>query len=185
MKHSNSFGQHRRFGKLAAIGLTAVAALGVGAHAFAHDGMRGGAGGGFMSMHGGGFGGPGAMDPERAKAFTERRVRHMAGQVGASEAQINQIVSILTAARTELAATGQARQDGRRAIAEALSKPTIDRRALEQLRQQQAQAGDRASQRMTQAMADAAEVLDPQQRQKLFELMQSRRGGRQGGAQRG
>lgn len=176
MKHFNT-SPRRRFGKIAALGFGAMAALGLASHAWAQHPGRGGD---MMGMHGGGPGGQ--MDAEKMKTFAERRIRRMTSQVGASEAQTNQIVAIMQAAQTDMAATATARQDSRRAIAEALSKPTIDRRALEQLRLQQSQVADRASQRMLQAMADSAEVLDPQQRQKLFELMQSRRGGQRGAA---
>jgi periplasmic protein CpxP/Spy len=60
----------------------------------------------------------------------------------------------------------------RQKIVAVLTQPTIDRAALEQLRQQQMQMADQASKRMTQAFADAAEVLTPAQRAKAAERMQ-------------
>ena len=52
----------------------------------------------------------------------------------------------------------------------------IDRGALEGLRSDQLQAADTASRRLTQALADVAEVLTPYQRQKLAEHVRHRRG---------
>jgi Spy/CpxP family protein refolding chaperone len=57
---------------------------------------------------------------------------------------------------------------------ELLSAPTIDRAAIERLRAEQMQATDAVSKRMSQAFADAAEVLTPEQRKKVAERMQKR-----------
>ena len=51
-----------------------------------------------------------------------------------------------------------------------LSKPTIDRVALEQLRTEGIELADTASTRLVEALADAAEVLTPEQRAELMEM---------------
>jgi len=53
-----------------------------------------------------------------------------------------------------------------------LAAPTIDRAAIEKLRAEQITLADASSKRMTQALADAGEVLNPEQRKKLAERMQ-------------
>jgi Spy/CpxP family protein refolding chaperone len=52
-----------------------------------------------------------------------------------------------------------------------LAAPTVDRGALEQLRAARMADIDQASKVMVQAMADAAEVLSPAQREKLGAMM--------------
>jgi Spy/CpxP family protein refolding chaperone len=52
-----------------------------------------------------------------------------------------------------------------------LAAPTVDRAALEQLRAARIADIDQASKVMIQAMADAADVLSPAQRQKLGAVM--------------
>ena len=55
---------------------------------------------------------------------------------------------------------------GKQALA-ITSAPTIDRAAMERLRAEQVALADSVSKRITQAFADAAEVLTPEQRQKV------------------
>ncbi len=52
-----------------------------------------------------------------------------------------------------------------------LAAPTVDRAALEQLRAARMDDIDQASKVLVRAMADAADVLDPGQRQKLGTMM--------------
>ena len=57
---------------------------------------------------------------------------------------------------------------------ELLAAPTVDRTALEQLRVAQIQSADARRRRVLQAMADAAEVLTPEQRVKAAERLKKR-----------
>jgi Spy/CpxP family protein refolding chaperone len=63
---------------------------------------------------------------------------------------------------------------------ELLSADKIDRGAIEKARAQSMRAADVTSKRYTQALADVAEVLTPEQRKTLAARMQ-RRGHRRGG----
>ena len=71
--------------------------------------------------------------------------------------------------------------DNRRQMHEALAAPTIDRTKIESLRADRMKLADAASQRMTTALVDAAEVLTPAQRADLASRFQRRRGA--GGAE--
>ena len=55
---------------------------------------------------------------------------------------------------------------------ELMAAPTLDRAAIEKLRTEQIALADISSKRVTQALADAAEVLTPDQRRKLAERAQ-------------
>ena len=57
--------------------------------------------------------------------------------------------------------------EGRRQIREALAAPTVDRSRIEAVRNEQLKLADTASKRVTDAFADAAEVLTPDQRAQL------------------
>jgi Spy/CpxP family protein refolding chaperone len=48
-----------------------------------------------------------------------------------------------------------------------LTAPTIDRSAIERLRAEQIGLAETATKRIAQALADAAEVLNPEQRRKV------------------
>jgi len=61
---------------------------------------------------------------------------------------------------------------GAQAVAELLTQPTIDRAQVEQLRVQQMQLGETASRRITQAILDAADVVNRVQRTQLAQKLQ-------------
>ncbi len=134
-----------------------------------HEGMHEGHGGRMGMMHGRGHHG---MD-------------RMLRSVGASDEQKTKIRDIFTKARADLNPDPKARQASQQKMRELLSAPTIDRAALEQLRVARVADHERASKRMSQAMADAAEVLTPEQRAKMAAKMKDRqdRMGRHHGGQ--
>jgi periplasmic protein CpxP/Spy len=101
------------------------------------------------------------------------QVEHMAKFVGASNEQKAKLTAIAQAAQADMKTLHEQAQAGRKQGLALLSASKIDRDAIEQHRQQQAQIMDKISKRMTQAMADSAEVLTPEQRSKLAERMQS------------
>ncbi len=148
--------------------------------------LAAGLGAGLAHAHGGpgGWGGwhrgDDSADPQAMQRRAEARVKWMLADVDATEAQQKKIAEIMTAAMTELRPLRQQAQDARREVTQILSRPQIDRGALEALRARQAQAMDQISRRMTQSLADAAEVLTPDQRAKLAERMEKRRGHRHG-----
>ena len=52
-----------------------------------------------------------------------------------------------------------------------MTAPTVDRTAIERLRAEQIGLAETASKRIAQALADAAEVLSPEQRRKVADWM--------------
>jgi Spy/CpxP family protein refolding chaperone len=94
-------------------------------------------------------------------------VRFALRGVGASEEQQQRVSAIATTAVDDLRPLHERHRQNREAFHAALVKPTVDRQALEELRKAEVQLADEAATRIVRAMADAAEVLTPEQRAQL------------------
>jgi periplasmic protein CpxP/Spy len=110
------------------------------------------------------------MDPAKMAEHLDRMIARIAPDATAD--QKAKLTGIFKAAFADMKSLHEQHRATRQKIVAVLTQPTIDRAALEQLRQQQMQMADQASKRMTQAFADAAEVLTPAQRAKAAERMQ-------------
>jgi Spy/CpxP family protein refolding chaperone len=157
------------------IGLLAVALLAGGAFVYAAKSHAHGAMGGqrgFMS---------GPLDPAAMDRHAERMVERFARRVDATPEQREKLTVIAKGVARDLAPLREKARNARRSGIALLKSPTIDRAALEQLRVEQLQLADATTRRMTQALADAAEVLTPEQRAKLAERFEKRMGRRQHG----
>jgi periplasmic protein CpxP/Spy len=100
-------------------------------------------------------------------AMAMAHVNRMLDQVGASADQKTRINAILKAGFEPMGAMHADMRQTHERLHAILSAPTIDRAALEQLRAAQIAKIDQVSRGMVKAMADAAEVLTPEQRAKL------------------
>ena len=139
--------------------LAAVAVLVTGsALVFAH-------GGGGM-RHG--------MDSEEMVEHLQVHVEHVLKEVDATPEQTAQIKDIVAAATKDLQALRAQHGNAHKKMHELFTAATIDRARLESLRAGHMQALDEASKRCATAIADAAEVLTPEQRKKLGEKMAKR-----------
>jgi len=137
-------------------------ATGAGVFANAQDG------GGPRCHHGHGM--HGRMNPEamrnRAEAMTDR----MLSKVDATAEQKARVKTILGGALDDLGKLHAAHRANRDAAVAALSAETIDRDRLETLRAAEMVLAGNASERLTRALADAAEVLTPEQRKTFGEM---------------
>ncbi len=104
-----------------------------------------------------------------------RHLQKMLDSVNATDAQREQIKSIMQAARADLTALHESGRTLRDQQAALLAKPSIDARAAESLRQQGMAMHDQASKRMLQARLDTAAVLSPEQRAQMASKMAQRR----------
>jgi periplasmic protein CpxP/Spy len=121
------------------------------------------------------------MDPEARADRMEYMVKRMFSSVKASDEQKTQAGAIVRKASADLRPLEEQLRQGRRAAIELLARPSIDRNAIEAQRVQQAGLREAISKRMTQTLADLAEVLTPEQRASLAKRMSERfRGGRVG-----
>jgi Spy/CpxP family protein refolding chaperone len=149
----------------------AGATLGWSDRALAHGPMMG---------HGFGFHGGGSADPAVMAKRIDAAVQWMLADVDATDDQRARIASVLKAAANDMAPLRKQHIEARRKTMELLAAPSIDRAQIESIRVQQLQLADTATRRMTQAMTDAAEVLNPDQRAKLVAKWQQHRGHRRG-----
>jgi protein CpxP len=138
--------------------ITAVIVFAAGsAIAFAH-----GMGGGWR--HGG-------MDADEMAEHLQVHVQHVLDEVDATAEQKAQVKDIVAAATKDLEALHEQHGGVHKQLHEIFTAPTIDRVKLEAVRAEHMQALDAASKRCATALADAAEVLTPEQRKTLGEKM--------------
>jgi protein CpxP len=132
------------------------------------------AGSALVFAHGGGGGWRHGMGADEMVEHFQVHVEHVLSEVDATPEQKAQIKDIVTAATKDLQALREQHGNARRQLHELFTASTIDRTRLESLRAEHLQALDAASKRCLAAMADAAEVLTPEQRAKLGEKMAKR-----------
>jgi periplasmic protein CpxP/Spy len=125
--------------------------------------------------HGGGFM-DGPADPAAIEEHADRAVRHLAIEIDATAEQQDKLRAIVKAALKDLLPLRDQLRAGHEQAHDLLTQPTIDRAALDRFRSEKLALLDRASKRITEAIGDAAEALNPEQRQKIGEFL-ARRGG--------
>jgi len=153
--------RRRFFWRAATATVIAGLATGIGTRALAY-------GGGFCGWQRDGLMGA-AVDPAALDAHLDRALKHLYVEIDATDAEKQQLAPIVKGAAQDLLPLRAKMHDARRQAIELLSQPNIDRAALETLRADQLKLAEQASQRLTQALADVADVLTPEQRQRLAE----------------
>lgn len=134
------------------------------------------AGTALVFAHGGGghHGWRGPMAAEEMADHIEHRVQYMLSDIDATEEQKAQITSIMQAAARDVHAMHDEHTAGRQQLREVLSAASVDRARLETLRTEHLRMADEASKRLLTALADAAEVLTPEQRSAVARKMEER-----------
>jgi len=113
------------------------------------------------------------------EAHADRVVRHLAIEIDATAEQQDKLRAIVHDAVKDLLPMREKVLAARATARDLLTQQTIDRAAIEKFRADQIAFHDAASKRLVQAVADAAEVLTPEQRRKISDMLP--RGGRWGG----
>ncbi len=113
-----------------------------------------------------------ATDTNRMSERAEFAAGWVLNRIDATPEQEEQVKAIVASAMGELAPLRAEHCENRQAMLDVLSQPEIDREALGQLRQSTLGLADTASSRLVTAIADAADVLTPEQRTALMEMAQ-------------
>jgi Spy/CpxP family protein refolding chaperone len=110
------------------------------------------------------------------EARADRVIRHLSIEIDATAEQQDKLRAIVRTAVKDLLPVRDKVLAARSSARELLTQQTIDRGAIERLRADQIATHDAASKRLVQAVADAAEVLTPEQRRKLSSMLPPRGG---------
>jgi Spy/CpxP family protein refolding chaperone len=117
----------------------------------------------------------GTMSQAQIEDRVDRGIRHAAIELDATPEQQEKLRAIAKAAVGDLLPMREKARAARARAAELLTRPTIDRAAIEAFRAEQMALAETASKRIAQALVDVAEVLTPEQRQKVHEFLEWRR----------
>ena len=109
------------------------------------------------------------FDPAQVDRHVERVIKHLAVEADASAEQQAKLVTIAKSAVSDLLPMRQKLQDNRAKALDLFTAGTVDRAAIEQLRGEQLALAETASKRIAQALGDAAEVLNAEQRRMLLD----------------
>jgi Spy/CpxP family protein refolding chaperone len=118
----------------------------------------------------------GQFDPARIEDRVDRGVRHLAVEIDATPEQQAKLRAIVKSAVRDLVPFREQVRTARQQAHGLLAQPNLDRAAIEKFRTDQMGLADTASKRFAQAIADAAEVLTPEQRKKIADFAAERRG---------
>jgi Spy/CpxP family protein refolding chaperone len=114
------------------------------------------------------------FDPAKFNAHVEKRVDRALTGTDATAEQKKKVSGIIEQAFTDMKPLHDQRVENRKAMAEAMQAPTVDKARIETLRQEQLKVSDQGSKRFTQALTDAGDVLSVQQRQAFFKNWSNR-----------
>jgi protein CpxP len=109
--------------------------------------------------------------------FAKRRMARFLDAAGATDAQKAQIKSTWEGLRPQLKTAREEGMKVREELRKALTAQTIDTSAVERLRKQSIALADKTSALVTQGMVASAQVLTPEQRQKVAAEMEKHHGG--------
>lgn len=112
----------------------------------------------------------GPIDPAQARERVETGVRWVLRYVDATPEQQQKVQAIAGDCVEDLLPLRERHRANKGAMHTALAGATVDRQALEQARRAELKLAEEFSSRLAAAVADAAEVLTPEQRAELAEL---------------
>ncbi len=124
----------------------------------------------FHAWHDGAFM-SGPLTPAQIDDRIDRMTKHMAIELDATADQQMKIAAIAKAAVGDLLPMREKARAAHSQAVALLTAPTVDRAAIERLRSDQIALAETASKRVVQALADASDVLTPDQRRKVADFI--------------
>ena len=121
--------------------------------------------------------------PPQIENRADRMVRHLAVEIDATNEQQEKLRTIVRGAVKDLVPMRAKAQAARERAEALLVQPNLNRSDIEAFRTEQMALADTFTKRVAQALGDASEVVTPDQRKKLDELIAvaGRRGARGAG----
>lgn len=116
-----------------------------------------------------------AATPEERAARADKATQWMLGKVDATDEQKTRIKAIVQDALKDLSQAREQHMKNRQAFVDTLAQPTVDREKLKSIRGDEMRIAESASDRMVNAIADAADVLTAEQRGKLAQMANNMR----------
>ncbi|MEO8631057.1 MAG: periplasmic heavy metal sensor [Betaproteobacteria bacterium] len=116
-----------------------------------------------------------AATPEERAARADKATQWMLGKVDATDEQKTRIKAIVQDALKDLSQAREQHMKNRQAFVDTLAQPSVDREKLKSIRGDEMRMAESASDRMVNAIADAADVLTPEQRGKLAQMADNMR----------
>lgn len=148
--------------------LGGMMAASVAVFAHGHDGARWGG----RCMHRW----HGAMTPEAMKERMAAGVDRALSRVNATDEQRLRVKTIVNEGMADMVRMRETHVANREAMLLSLAGETVDRDRLEAARRSEIELAEKASVRMSRMLADAAEVLTPEQRRSLADVLRRMRG---------
>jgi periplasmic protein CpxP/Spy len=111
----------------------------------------------------------GPFDPTQVDRHVERAIKHLAIEADATADQQAKLVAIAKGAVNDLLPLREKLQANRGQAFDLFAAGNVDRAAIERLRSEQLALVETASKRISEALGDAAEVLNPEQRRTLVD----------------
>jgi Spy/CpxP family protein refolding chaperone len=110
------------------------------------------------------------------EAHADHMVRHLSVEIDATTEQQDKLRAIVTGAIMDLMPVREKMMAARATARDLLTQQTVDRTAIEMFRADLIATHDAVSKRLVQAVADAAEVLTPEQRRRISDMLPARSG---------
>jgi periplasmic protein CpxP/Spy len=111
----------------------------------------------------------GPFDPAQVDEHVERMIKHLAVEADATADQQAKLVAIAKGAVNDLLPLREKLKANRGQALDLFTAGNVDRAAIERLRSEQLALVETASKRISAALGDAAEVLNPEQRRTLVD----------------